>query len=118
MFGLPAFVFCLIGFAWICDAVLPVQLKSCDGFREGRLQGVPGAEFSIGKDREIIDASIDLNWLYNLLKDNKTWLSLLKQSFEWVSRFNGVYNTEYLYKISAMDILLKLRVRNKVSGLR
>lgn len=56
---------------------------------------------SVGKDRELFHASIDLKWLFDKVSDKTTWVALFDSAMERVKRFHLGYEAEHQYRLSA-----------------
>lgn len=62
------------------------------------------AEFVVGKDRELIHASIDLKWLLDKVANRLTWISVFESVLDRLRRIHPGYNAEVLYREQACQI--------------
>lgn len=61
-------------------------------------------DFVVGKDRELIHASIDLKWLFDTISNQGTWVKLFDSLAENVRRLHRGYDAEVHYREQAGNI--------------
>lgn len=62
------------------------------------------AEFVVGKDRELIHASIDLKWLFDKVANRLTWIRVFESVVDRLRRIHPGYNAEVVYREQAHQI--------------
>lgn len=73
--------------------------------------GFPG-DIVVGRDRELIHASIDLKWLFDLLTDKDTWIGLIGGIVNKIKRLHRGHEMEQEYKEIAVDLIREIRITN------
>lgn len=95
---------------------LPFKSNAATNFKPENQLLRPDIVF--GKDREILHASIDLKWLFGMVLDKKTWITLCAYAVEKMKRVNSDHNNKVTYREEATNELLGLRSYNEKTPLR
>jgi hypothetical protein len=81
------------------SALTQISGGGMDGFDLQR-----AAEFVVGKDRELIHASIDLKWLFDKVANRLTWIHVFESVVDRLRRIHPGYNAEVVYREQAHQI--------------
>ena len=100
------------------DSASEFELNEDEPF-EDQIGYKDSADFTVfGKDRELLHAAIDLKWLYCVLTNKNTWLSLIFGAVERIRLLNGGYQDQVKYRTKAIELLLNIRDLKPNSQLR
>jgi hypothetical protein len=66
-------------------------------------------DFSVGKDRELFHASVDLKWLFDVLCDRNTWIDLFDNIVQRFLRLSRGYEAEFQYRDFAIQLLREIK---------
>lgn len=80
--------------------------------RGGNLDGFDfqesSSDFVVGKDRELLHASIDLKWIFDCLVQKETWINILNALQEKIHRIHPDYDNECTYREQAEKIMSEI----------
>jgi hypothetical protein len=66
------------------------------------------SDFVVGKDRELLHASIDLKWIFDCLVQKETWINILNTLQEKIHRIHQDYDNECTYREQAEKIMSEI----------
>jgi hypothetical protein len=89
-----------------------------DSIRGCEKRPVTRSDFVVGKDRELLHLSIDLKWLYRKIVNKTTWRLILTNAVEKVKRLHPGYNSEAMYRESAVGRMIDIARFNPNFSLR